>query len=306
VQNKETKFLAEKIRTDREIKLQNDSFGFISDSRKQKNFLTYIENMSLEKEKNSPFIGAVNMVKDFAGNILTFQHVDEKWLEDFKKFLLKKVSHNSAATYFQKVKQALKQAKLEKIISRDPSEYVKNISLIETERTFLELPELELLAKTKCKNAEVKRAFLFSCFTGLRYSDVKKLTWKEIKGNKLHFKEQKTKAINYLPLNEMALKLLKQDFVIVDIEKQLVFNLPLIWWTNELLKDWANEAMIKKNISFHVARHTFATLSLTFGIDLYTVSQLLGHRQISTTQVYAKIIDQKKKDAIDRLPTIAL
>jgi len=306
VQNRETKLLVEKIRTKREIELQYNSYGFIPETKMQSNFVSYLDIMANEKTKNSPFICAVKMVKKFSGDILTFQQVDEKWLEDFKRYLLKKVSQNSSAIYFQKVKQGLKRAKLEKIIIRDPGEYVKNIPLIETERVFLEFTELETLVNTKCKNDNVKRAFLFSCFTGLRFGDVKKLTWKEIKGKKLHFIQEKTKSVTYLPLNEMALNLLKQKSNIISIDKQLIFELPRIWWTNEILKEWAKKAKIKKNLSYHAARHTFATMSLTYGNDIYVTSALLAHKNVKTTQIYARIIDQKINEAIDRLPTIAL
>jgi len=73
---------------------------------------------------------------------------------------------------------------------------------------------------------------------------------------------------------------------------------------NEVLKKWAKEAGINKNLSSHVARHSFATMALSSGADLYTVSKLLGHRNIATTQIYAKIIDKKKEEAVDMLPPL--
>jgi site-specific recombinase XerD len=75
---------------------------------------------------------------------------------------------------------------------------------------------------------------------------------------------------------------------------------------NEVLKKWAKAAGINKNLSSHVARNTFATLALTNGVDLYTVSKLLGHRDIAATQIYAKIIDKKKEEAVDMLPPLHL
>ncbi len=304
--NKERKRLAEKIRAEREMELQNNSYGFVPESSKQKNFTTYLDSIANEKTKNSPTHNVARYVKEFTGNILTFQQVDEKWLNDFKKFLLKKVSQNSAATYFQRVKQALKQAKMERIIDRDPGEYVKNIRLIDTERVFLELNEVEELAKTECGNPEVKRAFLFSCFTGLRFGDIKRLSWRDVKEDKLHLKQQKTKSMNYIPLTATAIDLLKMNVKIIDIDTKLVFKLPQKCWTNQLLKEWAKEAGIKKNISYHTSRHSFATMSLTYGNDIYVTSSLLAHKNVKTTQVYAKIVDEKKKQAVDSFPQIKI
>ncbi len=306
VQNKETILIAEKIRTQREMELQNDVYGFVAASKRKMNFITYLESISSEKGKDSAFHCSTKLVKEFTGNIISFQQVDEKWLEDFKKFLLKKVSQNTAASYFQRIKQALKKAKMEKIITRNPGEFVSNIKNLVTERTFLELKELEKLAKTDCKNGEIKRAFLFSCFCGLRYSDILKLTWKEIKGNQLQLIQQKTKNFIYIPLHQTALDLLKKDVNIFPLDSNLVFNLPTRSWTNGILKEWTKEAGIKKNVSFHVARHTFATLSLTYGNDIYVTSSLLDHKNVKTTQTYVRLVDEKKKKAVDSIPKILI
>ena len=85
-----------------------------------------------------------------------------------------------------------------------------------------------------------------------------------------------------------------------------IFDLPTKTWINLQLKVWMKNTGIEKNLSFHVSRHTFATLALTQGIDIYTVSKLLGHSKIQTTEIYAKIIDQKKKDAMNSLPSIEI
>ena len=304
--NRERKRLAERIRAEREVELQNNSYGFVPESSKQKNFTTFLDSIADEKTKNSTFHNAAKLVKEFSGSILTFQQVDEKWLNDFKKFILKRVSQNSAAIYFQKVKQTLKQAKLERIIDRNPGEFVSNIRMVQTQRVFLELKELEKLVKTDCRNAEVKRAFLFACLTGLRISDIKRLTWNEIKNDRLILKQTKTKNFTYIPLASDALELLKKEVNIIDLATNLIFNLPQKWWINQILKEWCEKAGIKKDISFHTSRHTFATMTLTYGADLYTVSSLLDHKDIKTTQVYAKIIDKKKEEAIKSLPKILI
>jgi integrase len=158
------------------------------------------------------------------------------------------------------------------------------------------------LDNTHLGNNEVKDAFIFSCFTGLRYSDILNLKWQNIINNKIEFRQQKTGGVEYLPLSQTAKKILETKLPYR--KDEFVFHLPqkpVIW---EHIKNWVKKAEINKRVSFHTARHTFATLSLTMGTDLYTVSKLLGHKSISTTQVYAKIVDAKKVEAINKLPKL--
>lgn len=154
----------------------------------------------------------------------------------------------------------------------------------------------------------MKRAFLFSCFCGLRHSDIVALTWGNLKKNKigkieLHMTQQKTQELLSLPLSNEALKQLPVRGKAQDTEK--VFKgLISLGRTNEILPRWAAKAGIQKHITFHSARHTHATMMITLGADLYTVSKLLGHTNIQTTQIYAKIVDESKEKAIDLIPDI--
>jgi integrase len=304
--NKEKRRLAEKIRTKREVELQTLGYNFIPEYRKRQNFISYFEDIAKEYKNNTTLTNSITKLKEFKGNIITFEEIDEKWLEDFKRFLTKKVNQNSASTYFQKVKMVLKRAKMEKVISVNPADFVSGIKMIQSQRTYLEMHELEKLTKADCRNEQVKRAFLFSCFSGLRFSDIKKLTWNEIKGDQLQLQQQKTKDFIYLPIHSTALDILNKQKAIIDLQTNLVFTLPKKWWTNQILKEWCKKAKIDKNISMHCGRHTFATMNLTYGADIYTVSSLLDHKNIKTTQAYAKIIDSKKQSVIDSIPKLQL
>ena len=177
-----------------------------------------------------------------------------------------------------------------------------------TEREYLTIDELRKLAQTPFYNGLLKKAFLFSCFCGLRHSDIIALTWGDIEmdddGNsRLYIIQKKTKEAISLPLSQEAIKQLpkredaKEDDIIF---KKLI----TLGRTNEILPKWAEQAGIKKHITFHTARHTHATMLLTLGVDLYTVSKLLGHTNIQTTQIYAKLVDESKKKAIDLIPNI--
>ncbi len=109
----------------------------------------------------------------------------------------------------------------------------------------------------------------------------------------------KTRKLLYLPLSEQARRFIPSRGT--KKSGDLVFDLPTFRGSNEALKHWVSKAGIDKDITFHSSRHTFATLLLTQGADLYTVSKLLGHSDIKVTQVYATIIDKKKQDAVNLL-----
>ena len=307
VQNKEVKKLAENIRAKRLLELQNNTYGFIPDFKKRTNFYKYFE--SIQEKKPTQIDGYTSTlihIEKYAGTSFDISQIDGKWLEGFKEYLLKNVSQNSAVTYFTVIKTVLKQAVSDKLITEDITKNIKGIKPKDIERVYLLLDEIEKLAKTDCRLPEVKKAFLFSCFTGLRFSDIKKLIWGEINNNNLEYRQKKTNSVENLPLSSTAIDILNSYFSdnIIPLGTNKVFNIPQRVHTNVVLKEWCKSAKVEKSISFHTARHTFATLNLTNGNDLYTVSKLLGHKNINTTQIYAKIIDEKKREAINNLPKI--
>ena len=139
--------------------------------------------------------------------------------------------------------------------------------------------------------------------TGLRWSDINKLVWAEVQHSKevgyyICFRQQKTKRVETLPISEQAFSLLGERGV---EEERIFIGLKYSAWLNLKLQQWVSKAGVSKNITFHCARHTYATLQLTLGTDIYTVSKLLGHKDLKTTQVYAKIIDEKKKEAANKI-----
>ena len=146
--------------------------------------------------------------------------------------------------------------------------------------------------------------FLFGCFTGLSLANLETLTYEQIEGESVKFFRTKTEKWIYFPLNKTALSLIGNT---VNKEpSSRIFNTPQRRHASRLLKKWGKQAGIKKNMHYHIARHTFATLSLTSGADLYTVSKLIGHKNLSTTQIYAKVIDSVKRQAVNNLPQLEL
>jgi len=304
--SKETLKLAESIRAKRQLEIQHSEHGFVPHFKRKANFVDYFERLAQGQPRDEKAWGnTLKHLQAFTGGRIHFAGVTDDWLETFKTYLVTKVSPNTAHTYFSKIKAALRQAVKDKIIVSNPGDLVSQIKKQDTERTFLELWEIQRLAQTPCQDHEVKRAFLFACFTGLRLSDMRALTWQNVKGDSLEFRQKKTRGFEYLPISEMARQILSdRPDKILNMQNTSVFRVPSQTQLGKVLRAWCKEAGIDKRVTFHVARHTFATLALTQGADLYTVSKLLGHKTIQATQIYAKVVDEKKKAAVESLPMI--
>lgn len=211
------------------------------------------------------------------------------------------LSQNTAANYFAKVVACLNKAKADGIIKSNPADGVKRIAVTDGNRVYLTAKELRRMMAADCEDDAIKRAFLFGCMTGLRFSDIRRLTWGDIQDAdgyvRLVFTQQKTGQREYPPLNKAALKQLGKR----GEPEQLVFPISGNKRTNDVLSRWCKAAKITKHVTFHCSRHTFATLLLESNTDIYTASKLLGHRKVATTQIYAKVVDKKKREAVDRL-----
>lgn len=281
------------------------------------NFIEYFSNVANQRNKNRSesirlsWLVVLDYLKQFAGDTFYFASITEGWCEDFKNFLLtvpsrksdkSKLAQNSAASYFSIFKAALHKSFIDGFLNIDISARIKGIKEQETRREFLTVEELNTLATTPCDRAELKRAALFSALTGLRHCDIQKLQWKEIAidgdHSRLNFTQQKTKGVEYMPISQQALQLCGTQ----GKPKDLVFDgLPDPAWISNPLKRWITAAGITKKITFHCFRHTYATLQLSGGTDIYTVSKMLGHTDVKTTQIYAKVVDEKKQKATNAI-----
>lgn len=319
--NKETKILAELIKSQKTLDLQSRKHGFVSSMSGKIGFLEYFKQMCEKKcEVNGTYgnwLGTLKHLTNFCkGEDIQLSKVDESFLERFKIYLLTnkmssrndRLSQNSALSYFNKVRTALKEAYQSKMIVENPINRVKGIKEKESNRQYLVLEELQLLVKTDCDYPIMKDAFIFSSLTGLRFSDIKLLKWKNISfdsqnGYMIKFTQQKTKGIEHLPISEQVIKIIGER----KQEDELIFK-DLIYsaYHNKILHKWIKNAGIDKHITFHCARHSFATLQLTMNTDIYTVSKLLGHKNLKTTEIYAKVIDKKKINAVSNMPNFNL
>ena len=245
---------------------------------------------------------------------ITMGEINREWVDGYRAYLVSqastrnerkgnegRLSQNTAANYFAKLVACLNKAKADGIIKSNPTDGIKRIPIAEGNRVYLSAKELRRMMAADCEDDAVKRAFLFSCMTGLRFCDIRRLTWGNIQEadgyTRLVFTQQKTGQREYPPLNKAALKQLGER----GEPEQRIFEIPSNKQTNETLSIWCKAAKVDKHITFHCSRHTFATLLLESDTDIYTASKLLGHRKVTTTQIYAKVVDRKKREAVDRL-----
>lgn len=301
--NKETLQMAQKIRAKRELDLGHAEHGVVPSNRRKTSFFAYHARLAESKTPGTKitWVNALKHMKEYAGPDASFHHITKDWLEGFQNYLRAAVSPNTAYVLFATIKAALRRAVKDEILPSNPTEKVDPITRVDTDRQYLTFEELQRLAATPCSDERVRRAFLFSCYAGLRKSDVRGLRWRNVYGGRIQFRQQKTKGVEYQDLSPQALILLGTPGGAEDA----IFPLPDDKQLATVLRRWRRAAEIDKNITFHSARHTFATLLLTYDTDLYTVSKLLGHTNVKITQVYAHMIDQKRQNAVNSLPMLA-
>jgi integrase len=319
--NAETLLISESIRQKREnflnkpeIYSEYEKEQLRKKEKGEKCFVEYFTKLANKRKASNydNWISALNYLNDFTKGKLKFADLNEKLFEEFKEYLLttksKKsdkttLSQNSAVSYFNKVKATLKQAYKDGILQSDLNAKISPIKTVETRRGHLTIEELNTLVKTPCNNDLLKRSALFSALTGLRFSDIQKMVWGELEyiegqGYFLNFRQKKTKGIENYPISEQAVSLLNEK---CDPTTKVFKGLTYSAYHNKQLFQWINSAGITKDITFHCFRHTFATLQLFNGTDIYTVSKMLGHKDLKTTQIYAKIVDATKRIASDKI-----
>lgn len=301
-----------------ELYTDNEAELVAQNERSLCDYIEYFKNLSDKRHKNASKSIIINwnrvyeLLKIYTeGKPLLFSSIDVKLIEDFKTFMLTApqgggksgcVSQNTAATYFSIFKAGIKQAFIDGYLTVDIAAKVKGIPEEESRREHLTLEELNMLAATECDKPIIKRAALFSALTGLRHVDIQKMKWREIvkEGDhyRLNFTQKKTKGVEYTPISEQAYELCGERLD----DNRLVFEgLPNPSWISSPLERWIKAAGITKHITFHCFRHTFATLQLANGTDIFTISKMLGHTKVETTQIYTKVVDQKKEIAADAI-----
>jgi integrase len=323
--NKETLKLANAIKAQKTVALQNNRHGFsIGSLRSKVNLIEYVRMLAERKREIAggeirgsyqTYMALRFHLKQYGGSDTTFKQTDKSFCLGFLDYLKtaknilngKSLSENTQAGYMKKFESVLNSAVADEVTDHNPFKQIKPENKPRkrsAEICYLTVDEVNTFVKTPCCYPDIKNGFLFSCFSGLRFSDVKRLSWgklqKDNSGNTyISYVQKKTGKQEYLPVSREAVKYLPERNGAGDNDS--VFKFPSGGYVNLQLKQWAFTAGIRKKVTFHVARHTNATLLLSLEVPIETVSKILGHSDIKTTQIYAKVIDKSKRDAVDKL-----
>ena len=316
--NANTLKAANAIKAQKLIELTNDTAGIKTPTRAKMRLIDWvdIQTEAALKETTDKAARVYKCLRKhlirYAGESVKMKDVTTDFVRGFITHLAekpgqhnRKLSQTSQHVYYACLNTLLNKAVTQGVIAVNPCSHIapkEKPTAAESTREYLTVDEIKKLMVTPCCY-DIQRAFLFSCFCGLRLSDVKNLTWANTFADQgqryARIIIKKTRKPFIIPLSDEAVKWMPERG---DAEETAhVFDLTTSTDTSHAwnLSQWVKRAGITKHVTFHVARHTFATMMLTAGADLYTVSKLLGHSNVSTTQIYAKIIDLKKVEAVN-------
>ena len=305
--NNDIQAKAEALRCVRFQELLNEKYNFTDKTKLTMDFLNYFYDKA--KRKNQKWMMVYSHFERFTCKQCSYGDVTVKLCRDFREYLLnadqikfpsRQIKRNSAAGYFATFCALLREAQKERVVVENICDKLDCIKWEDVKKEYLTLDELHQLASVPCSFPVLKSASLFACLTGLRLGDILSLGWYNIVprsdgGYSIRIRTGKTQQEVTLPLSNEAFELCGipgEGKVFKGFERYMV---------QRPLKRWLSEAGITRNITFHCFRHTYATLQLSLGTDIYTVSKMLTHRNVTTTQIYAQIIDEKKIEAANRI-----
>ena len=299
---------AEAIRAMRVQAVINEEFGFLDKEKLNGDFLAYFYKEA--QQRNNIWMSCYKHFHTFVDGQCTFRQLNVDLCTRFREYLLNAkqldapdlpLSVNSASNYYRKFRGMLAITLRDDYIREDINKHLERIEAKRNRIEFLTFEELYELSKTPCDIPVLKRASLFSCLTGLRISDVMKLQWSDIvpnikgTGYNMRLRTEKTEAEAIWPLSPDALELcgIREEGAVFKGLTRSMLNKPL--------KKWLTDAGITKHITFHGFRHTYAVLQLASGTDIYTVSKMLTHKHVTTTEIYLDLLDEMKQDTLGRI-----
>ena len=306
----EKKRIIDKIRINRELELLSNETGYTPMHLKKLNFFVFADDFLKQYRKHDiRMIGsAIKKFTKFANNPkLNISQITPSFMEKFKDYLIYDagLTGETPHNYFSRFKKILKSAKIKGYFKEMPTADIrfKNPNRDETiKKQVLNIEELQLLATTLCGNQEVKRAFLFACYTSLGLAEIRDLKWIDIRNDRLVTYRKKTGHPINNRLNSTALRIIgeRKD------KENYIFDVQSISTegVNKNIRNWTEKADINKHITFYCARHTFACLLLMNGANLKTVADAMGHRSTKSTLKYLNYVQKLQDEAIDNLPTI--
>lgn len=325
--NKETMRQVMAIANEKDAQVQKEQNGFFIGTKSKVNLIEYILKVSddaLKKTGNRhsyyyTLRALAKHVQAYSGDNTKLGQVDAKYISGFIDYLktaknqnyTREGASNNREEYLSQntkhklclnLRYVLKEAVKAKLIPFNPFGGIEEIPTAEEDtREFLTVGEVKRLINTPIKNEMIKRAFLFAVMTGLRYSDLSAITWGEIEQGDdgsymIRFRMKKVKRQQTVYLSGEAMKWLPERGEARNDE--VIFSLPKNDSANRQLARWVEQAGITKKVTFHVGRHTAATLLLNQNVPIAAVSKFLGHTKISTTEIYAKVLNESVKKAV--------
>ncbi|WP_337941381.1 site-specific integrase [Parabacteroides sp.] len=325
-QNKSTYELARKIRFEREQEFKESINGYRLKKDRNINFLDYFQtyNDSYTKKDYRMMVLTLNRFKDFLRDTEEYnkyvlsirpEQITKDLVSDFVDYIQGRSKGEGAMNIFQKFKKVIKYAVDHDVILKNPcTGIVCKVDKQILRKEVLSMDEIQTLIKThyQYESNEIRRAFIFCLYCGLRFCDVKDLTFENVdySNRLLKFEQNKTKGHSaasgvVIPLNEGLLNLIGEKPSGGNKESK-IFNLPTYQSCNKSLNRWVKHAKIDKHITWHCARHSFAVNILNNGANIKTVASLLGHSGLKHTEKYTRAIDSLKQDAINSLPELDL
>jgi integrase len=293
IRNKEALELIKRIILEREREFIQNNHCLEQKVKSNENFIDYFRSYIASRAISDVrmYTSVLNRLISYTGSskLYCFE-INESFLEKFKAHLDASLNGTTPYSYMKKLRKVLKEATKDKLFRAIPGEHFVNTKKKSKDKDVLSLQEINILKETDCPNSQVKAAFLFACFTGLRFCDINSLRWNNIKSDRIEVVQNKTGERVEIPLNDKTSELIgnrKQPEI-------QVFNLPTHTGCLKSLRIWVENAGINKHITFHCSRHTFGTNLIGNGIDIVTTSRLMGHTSLRYTNGYIRINEKLK------------
>ena len=310
--NEEIRLKAESMRSRREVEIINMDYNFFDQKVLGQSFIKFFEDEA--STRHTKWHAACCHFKKYVNGHCTFGNITVELCEGFKDYLLSEavnrrdgmpLGNNTASAYYSMLKCCIRDAFKARMLKDNPLDYLDKIPEKPTKRPYLTKDEVMRLKDTPCEYDILKRASMFAILTGLRRSDIITLDWEHISiapdgGPCITKKIVKPEREEMIFISEEALSYCGRRYA-----KGMVFSGLTKNMTGKPLKRWLRQAGIDKDFTFHCFRHTYATLQLAQGTDIYTVSHQLSHRFLSTTQIYADLVDEKRRASANALKLIS-
>lgn len=311
--NRLTFLLAQNVCAKRLIDIQNYKFGFLADARKDGNFIDYFKNIAAKKigSNEKGWEMAWRYLESYGGSSLRFRDLTEEFCEEFRDYMLsgpgigkygRSISWNTAVGYFAKFRSMLKIIYKAKLIDDNLYEAVSAIKEHEANREFLTIDEFHKLISVPIEETLMRSASIFAVLTGLRFCDINALKWGQVRGYVgnyyIQFTQEKTDSAETFPISDEAyniigMRCLAEIPVFADLRYSRMKPFLTMWL--------AKAEIVKTCFTFHCLRHTYATLQLSLGTDIFTLMKMLGHKSIKSTMRYLHLLDELKKATTNRI-----